>query len=373
MNPATPEQYFGRVLEVGEHCLIGRGLPNCTDYVCTSITSEPPDLPAELRRVDPMTVMRCLRADGYGLVIAHAPAYAVRQMPILRSLVRRPLGRGPPLLLRALLRRFVLAHVPLVMLDMEDAPIVHPHNLALLDRAILCFKRELPADRARAFMRMRAPALPTQSARLREPLSKRMAKLRPISIGVAASVLAGAPKQDVGKTTDIFFAGQTDGSSTLRQAGISELHRLAGRGVRVDLVDHRLGLEEFLKRAAAARMVWSPEGLAHDCFRHYEAAACRSVPVISSPGIERHRPLLHGVHALYYAVEPGSLTRTVLCALRDPQRLDAMGRAGRRHVLRNHSHAALAAYVLNETAMALEGNPQSSREVGCKSTPGSIS
>jgi hypothetical protein len=356
MSPATPEQYFGQILEVGEHCLIGRALPKCTDYVCTSIIAPPPDLPTELRRLDPLMAFRALRADAYGLVIAHAPAYAIWQIPILRALVRKPLGRGPVLVFRTLLPQLVLPHVPMVMLDLEDAPIVHPNNLRLLDRAALCFKRELPADRAHAFMQMRAPALPTETARKEIPLSMRMAKLRPISIGLSAPVLAGAPIQEVAKTVDIFFAGQVGGSATLRETGTRELMSLAGRSVRVDFVNHRLELGEFLKRAAEARMVWSPEGFGHECFRHYEAAACRSVPVINSPGIERHRPLLHGMHALYYAVEAGGLTRTVLYALRDRQRLHAMGRAGRRHVLRNHSHAALANYVLNETATTLNRN-----------------
>jgi hypothetical protein len=238
------------------------------------------------------------------------------------------------------------------MLDLEDAPIVHPHNFGLLDRAILCFKRELPADRARAFMKMRAPALPTELERVKLPLSTWMAKLRPISIGVSATVLTEAAVESQ-KTTDIFFAGQIVGSSTVRQTGIVELNRLAQRGVKVDVLDARLELKEFLRRAAQARMVWSPEGLAHDCFRHYEAAVCRSVPLINSPGIERYKPLLQNVHALYYAPEPGGLMRTALWALREPHHLQAMGRAAQRHVVRNHSHPALSQYVLSETAIVL--------------------
>ena len=146
----------------------------------------------------------------------------------------------------------------------------------------------------------------------------------------------------------------------LRVAGIAELKGLVRHGVRIDFAEDRLALGEFLRRAAAARMVWSPEGLAHDCFRHYEAAACWSVPVINPPGIERHRPLLDGVHALYYAVEPGGLSRTIRQALREPDRLAVMGRAGRRHVLRYHTYAALADYVLAETAAALDSDRRAS-------------
>jgi hypothetical protein len=180
-----------------------------------------------------------------------------------------------------------------------------------------------------------------------------MAKLRPISIGISAKVMAAAPEQPDQKTADIFFAGHITGSSTVRNVGLPALSALSERGVRVDSTTDRLELSDYLKRVAAAHLVWSPEGLGQDCFRHYEAAACWSVPVINAPAIERHQPLRHGIHALYYPVEPGGLSRTVLCALRESGRLSVMGRAGRRHVLRHHTHAALAQYVLGETARAL--------------------
>jgi hypothetical protein len=359
MPPEQPERNLGRILEVGEHCLVGRGLPARTNFVCTSITSPPPDLPAELRILDAVSALRALRSNAYDLVIAHAPAYALWQAPVVRSLVRRPIRRGPTLMFRSFLSRVVPAHIPVVMLDMEDAPIIQPSNLPLLDRAILCFKRELPADRARAFLRMRAPTLPTPSERGSAPLSARMCKLRPISIGVSAKVMAAAPERPAQKTADIFFAGHIAGSSTVRDAGLQELNALSGRGVRVDSTTDRLELGDYLRRAAAAHLVWSPEGLGQDCFRHYEAAACWSVPVISAPGIERYQPLRHGIHALYYPVERGGLARTTLCALREPGRLSIMGRAGRRHVLRHHTHAALAQYVLGETARELAAvNPR---------------
>lgn len=347
---------FGRILEVGEHCLVGRALPKRTDFACTSLTSLPPNLPAELRRLEPVAAIRALRADAYSLVIAHAPAYAATRGLIMRFTARRPFARAPALVLRANLARLVLPHVPVVMLDLEDAPIVYANNLPLLDRALLCFKRELPADRARLFMQTRAPALPDTSRRLAKPAAARLAKLRPISSGLSDAVLMQAPRQPADKSADIFFAGRIAGSSTLRSSGAVELNQLASRGLRVDLVTERMEFPEFLQHAAAARLVWSPEGYAHECFRHYEAAACWSVPVINSPGIERHKPLRQGIHAFYYGVEPGGLTQAVVGALRRPERLATMGRAARRHVLRYHSHAALARYILEETAAMLDGS-----------------
>jgi Glycosyl transferases group 1 len=348
---------FGRILEVGEHCLIGRALPSRTDYVCTHLSRALGSLPSDLRQLEPMAAIRALRAGSYGLVIAHAPAYAGLRASILRFAVQRPFRRMPILALRSNLARLVPRHIPVIMLDLEDAPIVYANNLALLDRALLCYKRELPADRARVFMQARAPALPEAAPRLGQAMVARLAKLRPISTGLSDAVLAEVPQQPVAKTADIFFAGRIAGSSTLRQSGSVELIQLASRGVKVDFATQRLALPDFLKHAAAARLVWSPEGYAHECFRHLEAAACWSVPVINTPGIERHKPLRQGIHALYYNVEPGGLTKAVMEGLRQPERLSKMSRAAHRHALRHHSAAALTRHILGEVAALLDGSP----------------
>lgn len=363
MRPtAALEGTFGRILEVGEHCLIGRGMPAITDFACTSISRRPPDLPATLCLLSQFAAIRALRSGTYGLVVAHAPAYASFRLSVLRSVARRPVRRGPAWFLRGSLLSQIPRHIPVVMLDMEDPPILYAHNLPLLDRALLCFKRELPADRDRVFMRAKAPALPEPTARASAVFAARIAKLRPISVGLSEAVLRAAPAKPAEKTSDIFFAGEIRGSSTVRRAGADELNRLESRGVRVDFAAERIGFDEFLRRAAASRLVWSPEGLGHDCFRHYEAGACWAVPVINTPGIERHRPLLDGVHALYYPVEPGGLTRVVVDALREPDRLAVMGRAGRRHVTRHHTHRALSEYVLNEAAALVRGLPRTGAE-----------
>ena len=106
---------------------------------------------------------------------------------------------------------------------------------------------------------------------------------------------------------------------------------------------------EFYRRAARAWLVWSPEGLGWDCFRHYEALACGSVPVINQPTIECHRPLLAGEHAFYYDTNPGRLTQTIRNALADKARLRAMARAGQAYVMAHHTQEAIARYVVETT------------------------
>jgi hypothetical protein len=233
----------------------------------------------------------------------------------------------------------------IVVLDMEDQPIIYRHNLRLLDRCTAYFKRELPTDHARLFLRSHPPALATEAQRRDPVMAMRLARLHPISLGLSAGRIATLPDA-ARKDTDIFFAGQSTGSSTVRERGIAELKELARLGYQIDIATRLLPWKEFAERCARARLVWSPEGLGWDCFRHYEAAACRSVPLVSQPVIHRHRPLLEGIHCFHYGVEAGGLVRAARAALRDADRLRRMAEAGRRHVLRHHTHARLCDYVV---------------------------
>ena len=61
-------------------------------------------------------------------------------------------------------------------------------------------------------------------------------------------------------------------------------------GIDVD-IGERMPIEQYMERCAKARLVWSPEGYGKECFRHYEAALCGSVPVISRAPRILHRPL----------------------------------------------------------------------------------
>ena len=129
---------------------------------------------------------------------------------------------------------------------------------------------------------------------------------------------------------------------------MGELLALRERGYRIDIAEGRLSPQDY-RRCAQAWIVWSPEGLGWDCFRHYEALGCGSVPVINQPTIERHRPLVGGVHALFYDPEPGCLTATIEAALADKDRLRTIARAGKAHVLAHHTLEAIGTYVVETT------------------------
>jgi hypothetical protein len=240
---------------------------------------------------------------------------------------------------------------PIAVIDLEDLPVINRNAQFLLDRALVYFKRELPSDHWKLFIKTGHHGVPTPRYRRVQRHRDWIDKLAPLSIGLPHSALLHlpAPQEQPEKTVDIFFVGRVEDSSSLRRRGLQELLALKDRGVTLDLPPAPLPLPEFFRRAAAARLVWSPEGFGWDCFRHYEAAACGSVPLINNPTIERHQPLLAGEHAIYYDVEPGGLTRAALAALADGPRLAAMAKQAQAHVLAHHTPRAIAEYLLQET------------------------
>jgi hypothetical protein len=239
--------------------------------------------------------------------------------------------------------------------DQEDIPFINRNNFFLLERCHAYFKRELPADRWRLFNKTAHSNLPSARFRGKPRYLKWIEKIHPISLGLPLGRVAMLPGEPVEKTTDVFFAGKVERSSSIRPRGLAELLALRDRGLMVDISEHPLPPEEFYRRCASARIVWSPEGYGWDCFRHYEAAACRAVPMINCPTIERYEPLTAGVHALFYDVEPGGLTKAVLAALSDKPLLSRLAEAARRHVLAHHTPSAIAHHVV-QTALADQGD-----------------
>jgi hypothetical protein len=248
-----------------------------------------------------------------------------------------------PQLLRAINRK------PLAVIDWSDNRYFEPADLFLMKAATVYFKRELPVDRWQIFSQIAAQATPSERFRRKPANTQMLEKLEPLSLGPPIGRPGNFPATPQPKTSDIFFAGQSKGASTVRSSGLAELKALAAEGFRIDIAEGRLDRETFLARAAAARLVWSPEGYGWDCFRHYEAPLCWSVPLINTPTIIRHAPLEAGVHAIYYDPEPGALACTARAALADPAKLETMAANARDHVLAHHVLARQVEYMVRTT------------------------
>ena len=340
------------IIEIGPRPYVASAFPDESLFFSTG-EAEPPPGPRLLRSLGELS--RLLGSADTELIVCHpnfVSPWTLRHLN--RNIVSRRFIEGRSPLTRAiapeLLRRRRSAR--LIVLDHEDLPVINRDNLFLLERCDLWFKRELPADHWRVFTKTAHPHLPTPRFRENPRHIRWVEKLRPLSLGLPLSADGLLPLQPAEKKADVFFSGRVAGSSTLRASGLTELKALAGEGVTLDIPVAPLPQPEFYARCAAAHLVWSPEGLGWDCFRHYEAPACSSVPLINQPPLDRHAPLVAGEHALYYDVEPGGLARAVKSALADKPALARIAAAAQTHVMAHHTPHALARYVV-EAARAL--------------------
>ncbi len=242
----------------------------------------------------------------------------------------------------------------LIVVDFEDEATIHPSDLPLLHACRLYFKRELPADRWRLLIGALLGRESHTTVRANPRYRALVSKLHPLSLGLPlVETRHSIPLHEIRKTIDLFVAGSVDTRSWVRRAGMVELEALRADGISVEINVDPLAPAAFYRRSAQAYITWSPEGFGWDCWRHYEAAACRSVPLINYPPTERHAPLRQGEHALFYDPSPGGLTRAVLAALADKPKLLRMAEVARAHVLAHHTPEAIAEMMVSR-AMATE-------------------
>jgi hypothetical protein len=310
----------------------------------------PADLPRLARR---------LRTGEYTAVLCQHIRYGLWSpvQPLLGNLRRswQTLTREPASLIRLVLPILVRrTGVPMAFLSPEDSPTIESQNAALVRASRLCFVRELPVNPAHLVLNTRPRYRRIANLDRRPDLAWLWPRLRPLSLGLPERTAALIERVRVDdparKDIDVFFAGWTAPHTARDPAYVEQLRSLAGRGWRVEIAAGYLPHEEFLARLARSWLVWSPQGLGWEGWRHYEAAAAGAVPVINLPTIRRYAPLEHGRHALFYGVEDDQLRAVVNEALGDKPRLWAMGQAARQHVLEHHRHRHLLQHVVSSLA-----------------------
>lgn len=344
-------RHCARILEIGQIPYFKSVFPQATVF---AFTGRPGDALPGLADMDAslpglLRLLKACRGGAFDLLVVHPERIAPWSLDwLLRNLVHRSVlrGRGAPLRGLAQLLPLLRRDAALAVLDFDDHPFVRAHHERLLASADRYFKRELPVDRWRVFLGRSTGGLPSRRFRLDPRRHALLAKIEPLPLGLPLGSVAATRAAPSEKTTDLFFAGLADGNSWLRETGLSEVRALAAAGFRVDVPDGRLPPAEFAERCARAWMVWSPEGLGWDCFRHYEAGAVWSVPLISRPTVERRHPLADGRHAVFYDPEPGGLTQAFRAAIGDKDRLTRIAAAAHDFVLAHHTPAAICRDIL---------------------------
>jgi hypothetical protein len=315
-----------RIFEIGDRALFARVHPDTTRLAWTGRPRAlPPGLAgAALDARSSTALAAAVRAGSFDAVVWHVPEVDPWREPAF--------GLGRPHVWRAWRFARESRSWPMwrsIVVDTRDRATMTRSVASSLARADAYFLRECPAD---------------LGAWLGRANLRHASKVAPMSIGLSHERLAELPSAPVEKSIDVFFAGQAD--TPLRRAGLPVLRDLARAGVRVEIALAPLPRAEFYRRCASAWIVWSPEGRGWQCFRHLESAVCGSVPLINRPAIRQHEPLIDGVHGLHYDPAPGALAAAILAALADKGRLARIAGAGRAHVLRHHTHAAMCDRIL---------------------------
>lgn len=343
-----------RLLEVGPAPFVKAAFPAQTEFFSTFPRRETGE---EGEPIGLSRLFERLRSGNVDLVVCQPPSYPLwHHQGLSRLLFNRRLfstGFAPHRMLGLSIAKRQ-RRIPLAVVDIEDYSHIDWWNFALLDRATLYFKRELPADEWRVFAKTAVPMLPTPRFRRSERFRRRTAKLRPVSLGIPEAWTADLPVGPVEKKTDVFFAGNVAGMP-VRERGVAELKALAAEGIRVDIPEGRLTRAEFYRRCAEAWLIWSPEGYGWDCFRHYEAPACGTVPVHNLPSIRRYAPTRDCEQAFFHGPEEGELARAIRMALSDKDRLVRMAAVAKVHLIQHHTSHAIARYVIETTLAAARG------------------
>jgi hypothetical protein len=356
-----------RVLEIGQDALSQLLFPGNTTFLyCSSSRSR-----MHRRRESAFGLLaavkmwRGLARGDYDLVVLGCVKRGVwnpgaslfrNLLSVLRYLAH-PSSFGP-YLAAWLARRH---NVPAVAYDQSDTMLIVSSSFFLFPYIRCFFKRELPQNKWQVFLSTTSRNGDVSNIRRQPFFQDALAKVRPFPLNVGPPAYDFPAVTAERKTIDIFYSGDNP-KTTVRTEGVQLLARLAEQGIRVDLPRERLPREEFLRRIAAAWLVWSPEGSGWECERHAEVLIRGSVPVINYPTIHRYKPLLDGVHAFYYGCEEDHLLHVVRKALQDKEALLRMVEAGREHLRQWYAAPRVAEYVLREAGLA--GPEQAGRLAG---------
>ena len=300
---------------------------------------------------DAGAIVEKLRARRYDAVIlGNPPVYWNPRKSAARNLARLlkrsaelPTLIGMERILQALLKD---SHTPLYILDEMDGPVIDNSKFRFLPRCTRYFKRELPSNIINAFLYTSDKAESPDSILHQEYFRSWAEKLRPISLGISDEEFESAAALRAEKKIDLFFAGHFE-HRPVRKAGRDALLKLQADGFRVQIFEGHYPEDVYRQHCAESLLCWSPEGFGSDCHRHYEIAACGSVPLRKHSPLYPYAPLRENEECFYYVHEKLDLYDAARLALSQPDKLRQMGRQAQARVRECHRYSRLAEYILS--------------------------
>ena len=172
-------------------------------------------------------------------------------------------------------------YAPVVAIDWSDTPLLTLRDQQTLRACARYFKRELPFDRLFLYAQER----PIPWRETRKTLLSIVKKTQGIPLGIedskyAALKLQRADSQEI----DVLFLGEI--TNTQRKTGMEHLQEFASKSRWNIVIKQGVPFDEYCRMIARSKITISIAGGGWDCFRHYEAVALGSIPLINRPTID---------------------------------------------------------------------------------------
>lgn len=192
---------------------------------------------------------------------------------------------------------------PIVAIEMADLSYLTLENLEILRESCFYFKREIPYNRfalftvrhftskGREFINQEITNDSNQKSILGSWKEKQgllhhlIEKVHSIPLGIENSKYAALKQQRAAtQDIDVLFLGEI--TNTLRKTGMEQLQEFASRSCWNIVIKQGVPFNEYCCMIARSKITISIAGGGWDCFRHYEAVALGSVPLINKPTID---------------------------------------------------------------------------------------
>lgn len=252
-----------------------------------------------------------LLADYNGALFRYAHSALHQKLRLLLNVFRQKTGRSWAKVIQyyryvcsfPFSLRELTQFAPIIVVEMADLAYLTLENLELLRECTAYFKREVPYNRfalftvrhfsqeAREFIRQEVAASSSQKPVIgswkdhQGKLLHLVEKVSNIPLGIADKKYAELKTQRVlRQDIDVLFVGAM--TNTMRMRGQQLVQELAANSSWNIVLEESLPFEDYCRMVARSKITISIAGGGWDCFRHYEAVALGSLPLINKPTID---------------------------------------------------------------------------------------
>lgn len=171
--------------------------------------------------------------------------------------------------------------VCLVAIENCDAACLMPGNLKIFEVSALYFKRELPYDR----FFMYYPNRPAPWKKWREKLLPQFKKVYGLSMGIEDQKYFDLKnRRNSIQDIDVLISGVY--SHTARKEAVDRLRDMQKTSCLKIVIADSMPFDDYCNVVARSKVTLSIAGSRWECFRHFEAVALGSIPLMNRPTID---------------------------------------------------------------------------------------